>query len=94
MLVTGKKTARFFRSLATSWQEMTPDCGAEVAELLQQRSQLQPDGKWEVLWKTRNKFVLLLDLPSGRQVVYKAPLRVKKFLQIPFAVEPLRERSR
>lgn len=88
MLVTGKKTARFFRSLATSWQEMTPDCGAEVAELLKSRGELQPDGKWEVLWKTRNKFVLLLDLPSGRQVVYKAPLRVKNFYKYLLRLSP------
>ncbi len=67
--------------LSSSWQYVKPEYQADLASVLAAAEKLAPDGNIPVLWQTRNKFVLLLELPSGKKVVFKAPARVKNFLK-------------
>ena len=67
--------------LSSSWQYVSPEFRDELKDMLASAENLAPDGNIPVLWQTRNKFVLLLELPSGRKVVFKAPARIKNFLK-------------
>lgn len=68
--------------LAASWQYVDDSCPEDIKALLSgSRSGLRPDSKYQVIWLTRNKYVLLLESVSGRKFVYKAPLRIKNFIK-------------
>lgn len=49
----------------------------EVKEILKNKQELVPGGKYPCLWRTRSKYVLLLTLSDGKEVVYKAPFKIK-----------------
>lgn len=74
--------------LSSSWQYIQPEDQAVLAGIVAKAETLQPDGQIPVLWQTRNKFVLLLDLPDGRKAVFKAPLRIKDVLKYCFRPGP------
>lgn len=80
-------------SLSRSWQYIAPDHYEEMAPLLREREKLIP-GNYPVLWQTRNKFVILLTLPSGRKAVYKAPVKIKNFLKYCFRLSPYGKEAR
>ena len=62
--------------LFSSWRWF--DCGyPEVKEILKNKQELVPGGKHQCLWRTRSKYVLLVKLSDGREVVYKAPAAIK-----------------
>ena len=62
--------------LFSSWSYIADD-SSEIKELLSDRSSLVPGGEYTCLWRTSNKYVLKLPLGEGRELVYKAPLRLK-----------------
>ena len=68
--------SRLKLKLFSSWSYFNAD-HPEIKELLAQKNDLVPGGKYPVLWHTRHKFVLKLTLADGREVVYKAPERIK-----------------
>lgn len=74
--------------LSSSWQYIQPEEQEALAGIVAEAESLQPDGRVPVLWKTRNKFVLLLELQNGRKVVFKAPLKVKNVLKYCFRLSP------
>ena len=68
--------SRLKLKLFSSWSCFNADY-PEIKELLAKKNDLVPGGKYPVLWHTRHKFVLKLTLADGREVVYKAPERIK-----------------
>lgn len=74
--------------LSSSWQYIQPENQALLSGIVAGAESLLPDGRVPVLWQTRNKFVLLLELPDGRKVVFKAPLRIKNILKYCFRPSP------
>ena len=70
------KKNRLKLKLFSSWSYF--DSGyPELKTLTERKSDLVPDGKYPTLWHTRNKFVLKLTLSDGKELVYKAPERIK-----------------
>ena len=67
----------FIIKYSSSWSCVNPEIAGELEALRLAKGEFNCDGNYSVLWHTRHKFVLLLELPSGKQVVYKAPLKVK-----------------
>ena len=74
--------------LLSSWQYIQPEDQEALAGIVAEAESLLPDGRVPVLWQTRNKFVLLLELQDGRKVVFKAPLRVRNAYKYFFRPSP------
>lgn len=73
--------------LANSWEFCIPDFREDYGNLVFTGA-LQEEGPGEIIWSTRNKFVLKITAPSGRTVVYKS-FRKIKFLPYLFRLSPL-----
>ena len=65
-------------SLKDSWQWISADFAEEFEELCQNPASFTPEGPGEVIWQTRNKYVLLLTTKSGRKIIYKTTPKVKR----------------
>jgi serine/threonine protein kinase len=65
-------------SLKDSWQWISADFAEEFEELCQNPANFTPEGPGEVIWQTRNKYVLLLTTKSGRKVIYKTTPYIKR----------------
>ena len=95
VILKERSILHFLKKMASSWNWFAPECSRELLDLLQNdRKSLIPGSKYEVLWHTRSKFVLLLELPDGRKVVYKAPLRIKNFYKYMLRLSPYGKEAR
>jgi serine/threonine protein kinase len=74
------------------WQWISADFAEEFEELRKDPRNFSLDGPGEIIWQTRNKYVLLLTTSAGRKIIYKTTPVVKRGYQYfhrrsPFANE-------
>ena len=72
----------------TSWSFTDADFKEPLDSLLRKYGKFSDDGTFPVLWSTRSKYVLLLTLENGFQVVYKAPRKLRSPLRYMFRPGP------
>ncbi len=73
---------------ASSWRWIRSDFAEDFAAL-QAGNALQENGSSEKIWQTTQKFVLKVQAPSGRVIVYKSYRMVKEWLKSIYRLSPL-----
>ena len=72
----------------SSWSWIHSEFAADFAAL-QSGNALNEDGGSEIIWQTKQKFVLKVPTPAGRTVVYKSYRKVKDWFRCIYRLSPL-----
>ena len=72
----------------SSWSWIHSDFAADFSAL-QSGDALKEDGSSEIIWQTKQKFVLKVSTPAGRTVVYKSYRKVKDWFRCIYRLSPL-----
>ena len=71
-----------------SWKYVNEKYKSQLDDLQKSCGEFSCDGKYPVIWQTRSKFVLLLTLNDGTQLVYKAPKKLRSPMRYMFRPSP------
>ena len=78
------KLVRFF----SSWKYVNEKYLSQIEELRRKKGEFDCESDYPVLWSTRSKYVLLLTLEDGTQLVYKAPRKLRSPVRYMFRTAP------
>ena len=73
---------------SSSWEYFNKKYVPMLEKLRREQGEFNCDANYPVLWSTRSKYVLLLTLDDGTQLVYKAPKKMRSPIRYMFRTGP------
>lgn len=71
-----------------SWKYVNEKYASQLEELRRKNGDFNCESGYPVLWSTRSKYVLLLTVEDGTQLVYKAPRKLRSPIRYMFRTAP------